>query len=378
MQAEGIGLLAYKRRFFLYNRLSVYTEQSLVKLAIAVLAHNEEKGIEETLQGLLQQSVFAKDPLGVEITVFVIANGCTDDTVAISKRALSQLEAQHDFRWQVVDLEGAGKANAWNFFVHDLLSVDVDYAAIMDADIGFGERDTITKCIRMLEASPRQMVATPLLVKYFPKGQSSQIGKLFVKAFSGTADSTFHTIAGAFYCARAAALKEVFMPHGIVIEDGFLRAMILTSGLTTPEEYERIQTPPEATVCHVPYTRLSEIFRYQVRQAKGTAINLFIYDELDQLPRSFRARMEEVQTRNRTNPEWVMRLVRGMASHSRQLIPKDYTFRRIANLRTKSGLARIKCLLLLPTLLFDLRVAQVAHRTLKESASDVQWDRIRD
>lgn len=349
-----------------------------MKLAIAILAHNEEKEIDETLSGLLRQSIFSKHAPGIEITIFLIANGCTDATVATSKSVLARLELQYDFRWQVEDLQEAGKANAWNVFVHDLLPADVVYAAIMDADIGFGEQDTIAKCIAMLENSPRQLIATPLLVKHFRNSHNNHVGSFFVKAFSGTADSTFHTIAGAFYCARAAALKEIFMPRNIVIEDGFLRAMILTRGLTTPEEYERIETPPGATVRHVPYTTLPQIFRYQVRQSKGTAINLFIYQELDRLPRSFHARMEEVRRRNESNPEWVMQLVRGVASHKRSLIPRSYTLRRIAKLRTKRGLAKIKCLLLMPALLFDLLVGQVADRTLKKFASEIQWDRIRD
>ena len=349
-----------------------------MKIAIAVLAHNEENEIEETLTGLLRQSIFANDALGIEVTIFVIANGCTDETVAISKKSLSRQELQYKFRWQVADLQDAGKANAWNVFVHDLLPVDVAYAAIMDADICFGEHDTIAKCIRMLEQSPRQLIATPRLVKHFPKTRSNQVGSLLVRAFSGTADSTSHTIAGAFYCSRATALKEIVMPRDIVVEDGFLRAMILTSGLTTPEDYERIETPPGVTVRHIPYTILSQIFRYQVRQAKGTAINLFIYDELDRLPRSFHARMNEVRRRNETNPEWVIQLVRGMASQDRNIIPRGYTFRRIANLRTKNGLAKIKGMLLLPALLFDLFVGHIANRTLKKSESETQWDRIKD
>lgn len=349
-----------------------------MKLAIAILAHNEQDEIAGTLEGLLRQSVFSDRALAAQISVFVIANGCTDQTATTSERVLASLRSQRDFLWEVISLQVAGKANAWNVFVHDLLPTDVDYAAIMDADIEFGEFHTIAKCLKLLEESSQILVSTPRLVKNLPKLRITRIGSYLVRAFAGTADSTVHAIAGAFYCARVEALKKIVMPKNIIVEDGFLRAMIATSALTETEQLGRIQSPREATVLHVPYTKFFDIFRYQVRQAKGTAINYFIFEEISQLQNDFQERMNEVRRRNEADPEWVTEMIRRRESDATNLIPRGYTLRRLDMLRAATGMKKIKCLLLLPALLYDFVVARVADNELRNRTSKTQWDRIRD
>jgi glycosyltransferase involved in cell wall biosynthesis len=349
-----------------------------MKLAIAVLAHNEQDEIAGTLESLFRQSVFFGPALVTEISVYVIANGCTDQTVSVSERTLAQLRTERSVFWKVVCLQKAGKANAWNAFVHDLLCADVDYAAIMDADVRFGEVGTIASCLKLLEGSPQVQIATPRLVKRFDERRSGRIGGLLVRAFAGTADSTSHAIAGAFYCARAGTLRNVVMPLNIIVEDGFLRAMTLTSALTEPEQLERIQSPCEATVQYVPYTRLRDIFRYQVRQAKGSAIDHFIFDELNRLPRSFQERMSEVRRRNEANPDWVTEMIRRVASDAKNMIPRGYVLRRLEILRVSTGVQKIKCLLLSPALLYDFVVAHVADGELRSRVVQTHWDRIRD
>jgi hypothetical protein len=154
--------------------------------------------------------------------------------------------------------------------------------------------------------------------------------------------------------------------------------MIATSALTETEQLGRIQSPREATVLHVPYTKFFDIFRYQVRQAKGTAINYFIFEEISQLQNDFQERMNEVRRRNEADPEWVTEMIRRRESDATNLIPRGYTLRRLDMLRAATGMKKIKCLLLLPALLYDFVVARVADNELRNRTSKTQWDRIRD
>ncbi len=77
--------------------------------AVAVFAHNESRRIVECLEALRIA------PLLPNTTCYVIANGCTDNTVA------SANDYARTAPWvKVIELEIGDKANAWNYFVHEL------------------------------------------------------------------------------------------------------------------------------------------------------------------------------------------------------------------------------------------------------------------
>lgn len=82
---------------------------ALRRRAIAVFAHNESRKILTCLEAL------RLSPMPPNTTCYVIANGCTDDTVAhITEYALKE-------PWvKAIALEAGDKANAWNHFVHEL------------------------------------------------------------------------------------------------------------------------------------------------------------------------------------------------------------------------------------------------------------------
>ena len=350
------------------------------ELAVAIFAYNEASEIEATISSLVSQTVIAtnKESTSTTLTtIYVVANGCTDETSALSRISLSRLASEHSFDWQVIEIEEAGKANAWNTFVHQILPESTSYAAMMDADVRLFENDMIEKCLHALNTDQELQVATPKLVKRFDSVNSSALNQLMVRAFSGTADSVEHTLAGAFYCGRADVFRKIVIPKHVVVEDGFVRAMVLTSGLTEQENLERIARQKAVSVTHIPYSTFSDIIRYQVRQAKGTAINLLIFTELDKLPSSFKVRMNEVRRRNSESPSWLSDLVAEAAACDRTLIPKGYTFRRVSMLKEKTGYARLKVVLLLPAIIFDIWIAALANRSLRADLVDSHWDRIR-
>jgi glycosyltransferase involved in cell wall biosynthesis len=77
---------------------------------VMVLAHNEERHIEGCLD-----SIFSADP-NAPLTVFVMANGCTDST---EERVAAY--AKRDARVTLVSIALGDKCNAWNVFVHEVV-----------------------------------------------------------------------------------------------------------------------------------------------------------------------------------------------------------------------------------------------------------------
>lgn len=77
--------------------------------SVAIFAHNEAAHIAAAIERVLAESP------AHALTVVVLANGCSDRTVAIAEEL-----AGHHANLQVVDIALADKANAWNHYVHQV------------------------------------------------------------------------------------------------------------------------------------------------------------------------------------------------------------------------------------------------------------------
>ena len=100
---------------------------------IMVLAHNEEKHILKCLESLEQEQVDNR-----ELRIFVMANGCTDNTEEVVKNY-----ARDKAHIKLISIELADKNNAWNTFVHAIVSEfcpgsDIYFFMDGDATIGHG------------------------------------------------------------------------------------------------------------------------------------------------------------------------------------------------------------------------------------------------
>lgn len=92
------------------------------RYVIAVFAHNESHKIINCLEAL------RLSPLLPETICYVIANGCTDNTAKLT------IEYAQTAPWvKVVDLEPGDKANAWNYFVHEM-TIEANIYFFMDGD----------------------------------------------------------------------------------------------------------------------------------------------------------------------------------------------------------------------------------------------------
>jgi glycosyltransferase involved in cell wall biosynthesis len=93
---------------------------------VMVLAYNEAKNIVACLD-----SIFAADP-GRRFSIFVMANGCTDDT----EKIVNEYAGKHD-GVKLVSIAIGDRCNAWNVFIHETVPAHVpgrDVYFFMDGD----------------------------------------------------------------------------------------------------------------------------------------------------------------------------------------------------------------------------------------------------
>lgn len=120
------------------------SSQSLTTWAIAVFAHNEGNNIAHCMDSLLAAT---QNPNALRI--YVLNNGSSDNTVAV----VAAYALRHS-QIQLVEIQLGDKANAWNYFVHDL-SLQADIFGFVDGDVTFtpGALDELSKALEQKPAS---------------------------------------------------------------------------------------------------------------------------------------------------------------------------------------------------------------------------------
>jgi glycosyltransferase involved in cell wall biosynthesis len=335
-----------------------------MKVSIGILAHQEEASIGAMIATLGAQSLIA----AVEAEIIVVANGCADRTAETARRALAGWRGG-----RVIELARAGKANAWNVFVHEASARDADYLILIDADVEFAETDALARLVRHLEDHPEILVAPDQPTKRFAAGGALQP---LIRALQKSGSDDDHALSGQCYAARAAALRAVVMPTGLVVEDGFLRAMILTGNFSGPEDLARIRRAPGVRHFYRPYETLGAIWRYERRQAAGTAVNRFLYDEFRAWRAAGKEVAAEIDRRNRADPGWLDALVAARArAGGALLVPRNYVLRRWRRRRNWTARRLFASPLIAAAIAYDLLVALAATRQLRRRGA--QWDAIR-
>jgi glycosyltransferase involved in cell wall biosynthesis len=118
---------------------------------VMVLAHNEERHIVACLD-----SIFAAEP-NVHFDVYVMANGCTDDTEQIVRQYAVRQPEVH-----LVSIALGDKCNAWNVFIHDTVPNRCpghDIYFFMDGDAR-AVKGSFTAMARALEQYPHANAAS--------------------------------------------------------------------------------------------------------------------------------------------------------------------------------------------------------------------------
>lgn len=352
-------------------------------ISVGMLAWNEEDGIEDTLRSLLEQTALRgldNELKGSRWELLVVTNGCTDRTAEVAQAFLSEAAPallQEGFSWCVHELQEKGKSNAWNRFVHDFSSREAELIVMLDADISFGESDTLAKTVLSLLADPRAVVAVDLPLKdALKKKRMSLIERISVASSSHVANSA-PAICGQFFVARASALRRVWMPSGLPVEDGFLGAMLLTNCLLEPVNHDRIIRASGATHYYETVSSIRGIFRHELRLVIGTALNCYLVWDflLFATDPEGTGAGELIRTQLEHDPAWYGKLMaNSIRNHGWWVLPRGMLFRRFAGRSRPGRPGRSKWLAgAIGGFIFDVLVFVAANRRLKKLDSIGYW-----
>ena len=277
-------------------------------VSIGILAHNEASDIGNIIRDLGNQALLSNKNLSIEI--HVVANGCTDATVDVSKEAFSARPFQGGkITTFVHTLLQAGKSNAWNELVHKFTSGNTEFVFIMDADIRIPENTTLQLMLDRLTQSKTACVAVDKSVKDLSLKDHNTVIEKLILAASGTASDTRTAIAGGLYCAHFKALKDIWMPIGLPGEDGFLRAMLLTSNFTQDENRDRHIFVQGARHIFKFERHLRDVFRHNIRLAIGTGINVLLFKHFRENLGKNTDIPNYIRRRNAEDPNWINELI---------------------------------------------------------------------
>jgi glycosyltransferase involved in cell wall biosynthesis len=352
-------------------------------ISIGILAWNEAASIEATVKSLLGQSALrgpAGDLPGTEWEIVVVPNGCTDDTAARARQALAEGVAatgRRDLRWAVHEVPEAGKSNAWNRYVHEFASPTSELIVMLDADIVFGEAETISNTVRALLADPAAVAAVDMPLKDVVRKPRKTLLERISVAASRAATSGQVAISGQFFCARAAALRDIWMPRGLSVEDGFLRAMIVTDCFRSPPDEKKVIRAPNASHYYETLTSLRDIFRHELRLVVGTALNCYLLWDFLAYATDPRGAGAGALIRSRMTDDdgWYPNLMaNAVRNHGWWALPRGTLFRRFAGLRARRGLALLRSLPIATVgTALDIPVFLLANQKLKRRSAIGYW-----
>lgn len=176
--------------------------------AIAVFAHNESRRIVDCLEAL------RLSPLLPNTTCYVLANGCTDDTVT---RATEY--AQKASWVKVVNLKTGDKANTWNYFVHEIAAeAEIYFFTDGDCQIENSALQHLEKC---LLSDPHINAASGV-----PSSRNLSLGifRSTIISKGGFAGNLYALSKDFITRIRT---KHIRLPYGLIGDDSLIGALAL-------------------------------------------------------------------------------------------------------------------------------------------------------
>ncbi|GLS85404.1 hypothetical protein GCM10010873_03770 [Cypionkella aquatica] len=264
-----------------------------MRVDIGVFAHNEAAGIAAMMARLLAQDIFAD--AGFEARALVLANGCVDDTEALARAAGAE----------VADLPEGGKSRTWNRFVHDLARPDADVLVFVDADIAFCDAGALRRLVQALGA--RWVINSQPIKDIVAQPEGLSALDKIIAAAGGGLDDWKTAICGQLYAMPAPVARRFHLPIGLPVEDGFLRAMVLTDALTEPEDFARIGGADDVWHIYASERSVRALIKHQVRIVVGSAVNFAAFAALVSVTA---ARRHDELARAAGDPAWLSAVLR--------------------------------------------------------------------
>jgi glycosyltransferase involved in cell wall biosynthesis len=187
--------------------------------ALAVFARNESGRIRAALESIAGA---ASDN---DVEVVVLANGCTDSTCDEVRECAQLLPSL----W-LAEMEIADKANAWNTYVHELITPEragqIETYFFMDADVTL-EPDALFMLATALNEVPGAKAAGGM-----PASGRDKAGWRSRMVRNGALAGNLYALRGSF--VESLRLRNIRMPVGLIGEDLFVSWLVATQlGRTT-------------------------------------------------------------------------------------------------------------------------------------------------
>lgn len=309
-----------------------------VPVDIGLFAHDEAAGIAAMLAGLAAQDIWADTGLAPRLVV--LANGCSDDTAAVARASLAAFPP--GALAEVAELAEGGKSRTWNAFVHRLARPGAAVLVFCDADIALPEAGTLAALVRALLARPELdgFTSRPVKDLSLPGARLTPVERL-IAAGGGTLDDWRSAICGQLYALRAGVARGFHLPVGLPVEDGFVRAMVMTRAFSDLPGGGRIDGDPAIFHVYASERRIAGLIRHQTRIVVGGAVNAAVFAHLVALPGAPAAIPAEL-ARAAADPGWLARVLAAQLPRwPWGWVPLHFLTKRIANLvRAPRALAR--------------------------------------
>lgn len=315
-----------------------------MKISIGILAHNESALISLMLKSLFQQDLLQKPNSNItSIEIFIIPNGCTDNTAEVAQKTLAILSDQYHLslkvKWHIKEIQQPGKSNAWNVYIHSFSASDADYIFLMDSDIELLETTTLSSMINTLEKYPDAWVSVDRPIKDITlKSHLNLVEKISLLAskLSGGNKNTPGEpawICGQLYCARGEILRQIWLPIDVINDDSFIYTNVVTNYLHSPENPHRVILADAASHKFEAYTNPFRLFNHEKWLIMGSTINELIYQDLLLQKRCQPDIYSLVNERNKTDSTWLSNLLqKQIQQQGWWLIPRFFLTRRFSSL----------------------------------------------
>ncbi|WP_417550267.1 glycosyltransferase [Methylophaga sp.] len=341
----------------------------MLKVDIGIFAHNEEKNIRQIIETVKQQDIFYSEQYSVK--VFILANGCKDNTIKFAQPLVDETS-----KFEIVDLPISGKSRTWNRFVHELSSKDADQLIFCDSDIWFTKKNVLRDLSEGLNKNAMLSAMSSRPIKDLVLAQNRQ--SITDKTIASSGDSFNNwkkSICGQLYALTSSTARSIYLPIGLPVEDGYVRAMILTENMTSSENLSKISGDEDIFHLYQSERTIKNLINHQTRIVIGSAINYIVFEELRQ--KNFtKKEMIEFTKSISENESWLGKLITlKLPSKKYGWVPWHFLIKRFKYVTSdrRKLLKPKKLILLILGVCFDLIVFIKAQYKMAKGSGAGYW-----